>query len=739
MKKISLIFIFFLLLFPKKDFSTHIVGGEIYYDYLGGNNYQVTLKVYRDCFNGIPPFDNPAYVFVYNASGVLVNTLSLPVPPSVIIPPTINNPCFTAPNNICVEEAVYVTTVNLPPSPGGYTLVYQRCCRNNTILNLVQPGNVGSSYFCHIPGPEVVAVNSEPRFNYFPPIFICNGIPIDFDHAASDPDGDSLAYKLCDPFNGLDPCCPLLNPPSPPSPSGGSQCLSPPPFCPTNAPPPPYATVPFIAPYNGAYPLSSNPAININVNSGWLSGTPNLNGQWVVGVCVEEWRNGVLIGTHHRDFQFNVVACPGLVVSSILGQTTYCFGYTVSFDNQSVNGNSYLWNFGDPTSADDTSNLFEPTYTYPDTGNYTVTLIVNPYTPCADTSTQTFEVYPLLDPSFATPGGQCITGNSFSFTAGGNFVGNGTFSWTFGTVASPSSSSAQNPSGIVFSQPGMWPVSLTVSENGCTESFVDSVEVYPIPQADFNASPLVGCVPMFVQFYDSSIVGTPASYFWDFGDGTTSTLPDPSHIYYNAGVYTVSLTIITVAGCIDTSTFVVPAMVTVQPSPVAGFSASPSSASIFEPWINCTDQSSGGVSWLYLFGDGGSDSIANPQHTYTIPGQYEIMQIVTNAFGCPDTAIVPIGIIPEYRFWIPNAFTPFNGDNVNPVFKPVVFGVEEYEFLVFDRWGEKIFETHDPSAGWDGTYKGDRCQIDVYVWKVSYRDVVEQREHFHVGHVTLVR
>ena len=226
-------FIFLLLgiFFPSKIYSTHIVGGEIYYDKLTGNSYKITLKVYRDCFNGVPPLDNPAYVFIYNASGSLVQYLAMSNPVVSQIPPSINNPCFTAPNNICVQEGIYTTTVNLAPSTGGYTLVYQRCCRNNTILNLISPGSVGSSYWCHIPGPEVVTTNSEPRFTYFPPIFICNGIPIDFNHVANDPDGDSLAYKLCDPFNGLDACCPLLNPTSPPAPSASSLCTSPPAFC----------------------------------------------------------------------------------------------------------------------------------------------------------------------------------------------------------------------------------------------------------------------------------------------------------------------------------------------------------------------------------------------------------------------------------------------------------------------------------------------------------------------------
>ncbi|MBC7865187.1 MAG: PKD domain-containing protein, partial [Bacteroidia bacterium] len=725
MKKISLIVLFLFVLCPKKNFSSHVVGGEIYYDNLGGNNYAITLKVYRDCYNGIPPLEDTAYVFVFDVSGNLVQTLALSPPVITNIPPSINSACFTPPNDVCVEEGVYNINTNLPPSFGGYTLTYQLCCRTNVILNLSTPGYLGSTYFCHIPGPEVAVVNSEPRFKYFPPIFICNGYPINFDHVAVDPDGDSLVYSLCDPFNGLDPCCGSLNPLSPPTPpSPSSACPSPPASCPLNAAPPPYPTVPFISPFSGSYPLSSLPAININPSTGLLNGVPDINGPWVVGVCVEEWRNGVLIGTHHRDFQFNVVDCPGLTVSAIASQTTYCFGMNVNFTNQSYNSFTYFWNFGDPTTLADTSHLFQPSYTYPAPGTYTVTLIVNP-NGCSDTTTQIFQVYPLLQPNFVVPPGQCITGNSFNFTAAGNFIGSGTFGWTFSANASPSNSSLQNPTNIVYNQPGTFPVSLTIAENNCTGTFVDSVDVYPIPIADFNASPIAGCAPLFVQFYDSSTVATPATYLWDFGDGFTSTLQDPTHIYTNVGVYSVIFTITTTTGCVATNTFTVPNMITVAPSPLAGFSAAPTTTSILEPWVVVTDSSSGGVvNWFYAFGDGGTDTVPSPQHTYTTYGDFNLMQIVTNSFGCPDTAYVPIKIIPEYRFWIPNAFTPFNNDDVNPLFKPLVFGVQDYEFQVFDRWGELIFETHDTEQGWDGTYKGDKVQIDVYVWKIKYRDVV---------------
>ena len=170
MKKYFIAFVLFML--SIKGFSTHIVGGEIFYDCLGGNSYRITLKVYRDCINGLAPYDNPASIGVFNSSGVLVANLLVNFPGSTPVTYTLN-PCLIPPTNICVEQAIYDTIVNLPPVPGGYDLTYQRCCRNNTILNLVNPQDVGSTYTCHIPDASLAVVNSSPRFNNFPPIFLC--------------------------------------------------------------------------------------------------------------------------------------------------------------------------------------------------------------------------------------------------------------------------------------------------------------------------------------------------------------------------------------------------------------------------------------------------------------------------------------------------------------------------------------------------------------------------------------
>ncbi len=712
----ALLFGLLILLSFQTVKATHIVGGEIYYDCLGNNNYRITLKLYRDCLNGQAAYDNPAVIGIFDINGNFIDSVAIPFPGSTLVPPTINNPCYTPPGNVCVEEAIYQTIVNLPPIAGGHVISYQRCCRNNTILNLINPGQVGSTYTITIPPANLAICNSSARYNNFPPIFICQGAPLVFDHSATDPDGDSLAYELCDPYDGASSTFPMPQPPAGP----------------------PYAFVPFAPPYSGTYPMSSNPAMAIDPQTGLLTGTPNIQGQWVVGVCVKEYRNGNLISVNKRDFQFNVLPCPLLTVSSVPSQTVFCAGYVVQFQNTSFNATSYLWNFDDPTTLGDTSNLATPTYTYPDTGVYDVTLICNPYSPCADTSVTTFYIYPPVQPTFVTPPGQCFDGHTFNFTAGGQFMGNGTLTWTFGPNANPPSSSIGDPQNVTWSSPGNYIVTLQVDENGCTGTFSDTVIVYPMPTADFAATPLVGCNPFTVQFSDSSVAGTPMQYLWSFGDGNFSTDNNPVHTYTNVGVYDVMLIIQTTNGCVSIDTFYVPNMITVNPSPLANFAVSETTVSIFDPLISVTDFSIDGDSCLLDFGDGYTINGCEGAHVYWQYGNYVITQYVWNEYGCPDTFQIPIEVLPEHRFYVPNTFTP-NGDGLNDFFMPAIMGVENFRFTIYNRWGEMIFESRDIYKGWDGRYKDNKCQQDVYVWKIEFLDIASGEERYYIGHVNLIR
>lgn len=899
--------------------ATHIVGGEIYYDNLGGGNYKIHMKVYRDCINGIPPFDGwpnssgvtyDAFFTVFDANGTVIQTGIFTPLIFTTVPPTNNSPCAPATaGNACVQEALYEATVTLPPLAGGYYIAYQRCCRNSTILNLINPGSIGATYWEHIPGPEVVVVNNSPRFTNRPPIYICAGIPIAFDHMATDPDGDSLVYSLCTPFNGLDVNCPLLDPTNA--------------NCPSANTPPPYISVPFDSPYSSSYPMASSPATNINPNTGFLDGVPNITGQWVVGVCVSEYRNGQLIGVHHRDFQFNVINCPFVVSADILSQTTtnngqgtgFCNGFTISYSNNSFNGSTYYWDFGDPNTLADTSNVYNPTYTFPGIGDYTVTLIVNPESPCGDTTTEIFHVHPLLSPDYITPNAQCMTGNNFDFNGAGSFQGNGSFNWSFGINANPQTANTTLVTNVSFNTPGVYPIVFTVNENGCSASATKTIEVYQNPNASIGNLTAVGCDPVIVTFNNTSTAGTPMDFLWTFSDGTSSTAQNPTHVFSPAGIYSFSMAVITNQKCIDTSqvtsvnsitvtptpfvdftytsntglcfnfnnfvfkstsvfqgsngalswdfgssasiqtasTQVVPGVsynasgiytvalmanengcidtttkiielyenpiasvdpiisigcnpmkidfsntslaasnmaflwafsdgttsteenpthifsqvgiynytltvstnnkcvdtsqivsvtsITVNPTPVSSFTASPMVTTIFDPDIFFfnTSVDENIVSWYYNFDDGTASNETNPIHAYATWGDYNVTQTVTNEFACTHSTPLLIRVFPEFRFWIPNAFTPGDNDNLNAVFKPIVFGVINYTFMVFDRWGELLYTTNDTDAGWNGTFKNKPCTDDVYVWKCEFKNIVSNQFESHIGHVTLVR
>ncbi|MGZ4086977.1 MAG: PKD domain-containing protein [Bacteroidia bacterium] len=728
--------------------ASHIAGGEIYYDYLGGNNYRITLKVYRDCYNGIPPLDGipdasntivDPTLTVFDGSGNYVLQIVLPPPVVTSIPASINNGCITPPGTVCLEEGVYTTTVSLPARVGGYDISYQSCCRSGATINIVTPGSVGVTYYMHIPGPEVTSVNSSPRFTHLPPVFVCNGLPMKLNQAATDPDGDSLVYSLCAPFQGLDPCCGTI-------PIGGANPTVTP--CSSNCPPlnnPPFTPVSFLAPYSGSYPLSSSPAININPSTGFLNGTPNINGQWVVGICVSEYRHGVLLETHYRDYMFSVVDCIIPVESIIPPQSQLqassrvCGGFTINFQNQSVGGTKYHWDFGVNSLSNDTSNLVTPSYTYPDTGRYVVTLIVNPGQLCQDTSQQVFYIYPALAPTFTAPPPQCVTNNSFSFHVGGLYAPYASFSWYFGPNVSPPVSYAQNPANVSYLMPGKFPVTVVVSQAICSDTLVDTVKVFPKPVIKFDSTGYSVCDRTAITFHNITPANFPTSYLWKFSDGSVSTFQNPTHTFSPVGIYSVSVMVITHAGCTDTALINLPGFIKVNPSPVAGFSFLPDSTTIFDPDIYFFDESSGATTWSYSFGDGNSSPMVNPSNHYMNYGNFNVTQTVNNDFNCPDAITKTVRILPEFRFWVPNCFTPGNKDGLNDVFLPIVYGTEDYNFAIYNRWGEQIFKTTDPAQGWDGKIRGSLCEQDVYSWVISFKNVVSLLLEQHYGSFTLLK
>lgn len=518
--------------------ATHIVGGELNYRCLGNDQYEISLTVFRDCFNANPAayFDDPASIGIFDVNNNLVTSvgnggqLLIPLMNDDTLNPTLFDSCLVVPPDVCVHRTIYTSIVTLPFLAGGYQLSYQRCCRNNIILNIVLPEDTGATYYNFISEESLLQCNSSAVFNEWPPNYICANEPILFDHSATDIDGDSLVYSLCTPFDGATPDEPIPQPPNPP----------------------PYDNVVWLdPPYNlndvmGGIPLS------IDSETGLLTGTPNTVGNFVVGVCVEEYRDGELISTSRRDFQYNVGIC-GEAISSFFAPEVDCDGFSVDFFNQSQDAPSYLWDFGDPTTTTDVSTATNPSYVYPDTGLYVITLIAGPGQECADTSYSTVSVQiPSLFVDFDL---SIIDGCVFPAQVSFDDLSFDTLStivewdWQF---SNGDTSDAQDPIWFV-TESGTYSATLTATaENGCQVSHTDfvSIDVLELGLQD-TAHICVG----------NSVIlnpGTDVTYTYNWSPGNTlSSTSSPSPLATPPTSTTYYLTVEDNEGCTYTDSVAV--------------------------------------------------------------------------------------------------------------------------------------------------------------------------------------
>lgn len=736
-----------MCLFSFSSFAAHIIGGEITYTCLGNDNYLFTLKVYRDCAGGGAEFDGAsgapfqANLTIYEGnSNSETATIELGAPIVTNILPNLSNPCLTVPPGVCVEEGVYEFNLTLPESPSSYHVTYQRCCRNNTITNIQLPGEVGATYTMELTPSAQFLCNSSPVFNNLPPIVICANEPIDFDFSATDPDGDDLTYYFCTPFTG-----------------GGTNQTQPDVangVAPDPDLPPPYQGVPFAAPYSAANPMQGNPTVTIDPNTGFITGVPEFLGQYVVGVCVEERRNGQLLSVVRRDFQFNVADCEPTVVADVQEDFTIgaqefqiisCGEETITFVNESYQQNfitDFFWEFdlnGSPSTFDD----WNPTVTFPGIGIYTGQLVLNPGTICGDTADIIVSIFPGInaDFEFEYEVDSCTFGNVI-FTdlseseAGINAIQ--IWEWTFGDG---NTSGEQNPSHL-YEIPGNIPVQLVVEDvNACRDSITRIVEHFPVPEElQISASEFIGCEPAGIRFDDlSPPIDSTYDVQWDFGDGSLGEGVSPFHVFAEEGVYTISLAVTSPIGCFVDTVF--DDLITVLPSPTAGFSYSPDRPNSLEPKVTFTDESVEAEFWRWEFGEFGVSLLPNPVFIFPDTGLQEVLQIVTHESGCRDTALAVLDIFPEVRYYLPNAFTP-NGDGVNDGFRGegVMKGATNFSFQVWNRYGELVFESADPFMAWNGTKRnnGEPAPAGVYVVIVRYTGPRGELVELH-GFATLIR
>lgn len=506
-------------LFPNMLHATHIIGGEVNYTCLGDEEYEVELTVYRDCFFGAANafFDDPASIGIFDANGILVDELRLPFLNNDTLTPILSDSCLFVPDNVCVHTASYRGLVTLPFSTGGYTMVYQRCCRNETITNIIDPLNTGATFTAEISETSLLECNSGPKFREFPPLFICVNEPINWDHSAVDAEGDSLVYSLCAPFSGGDI---INNQPQPPN-------------------PPPYNNVVWENGFGVGNILGGPDVLNINPSTGLLTGTPIIQGQFVVGVCIREYRDGELISTSRRDFQYNVGEC-GIVTAGIGNDLIQCENQDLNFINSSSNANDFEWFFGDANNPGLNSIEENPNYVFPDTGVFTITLIAEPNGECADTLVQDILFKnATIDVDFDILVLECVdsvllTVNNMSVDT---FLGIETYDWQ---LSDGQFSNLPNPS-FILAESQEYILSLEATAfDGCSDfqeftffgnviqsGVVDTLNICPGESIALNENPFVG---------------PNVTYSWSPSDGLDNTdSPNPIANPDESTLYTVTI------------------------------------------------------------------------------------------------------------------------------------------------------------------------------------------------------
>ena len=420
--------------------------------------------------------------------------------------------------------------------------------------------------------------------------------------------------------------------------------------------------------------------------------------------------------TATEDITVTVNPTPTLSVTS----SSICFGDTTAIVAQANLANG-VYNWISLNQSGPNLTVF-PTQTT----SYTATYTLNGCTSAQATGTVTVNPLPIVSVSNMTIcQGQPGTLSAIVNPAGGNFA------WSQGGT---SATITETPSSTSV-------YSLTYTANGCVGNTVSaSIIVLPLPLASFSVNNTSGCVPVTVSLLADTI-GQNATYAWTSTGAGSQIGANPQMTFVNGGCYDVTLTA-TLNGCSNSTTSA--SLICVENYPVANFYTSPGSFSQNNQTLSFINTSIGASGYIWNFGDGSLSNEENPNHYFQgITSGETITLLASTSMGCMDSISIEIPANLGEIYYIPNTFTP-DGDKFNQVFKPVFtagFSIDGYEMLIYNRWGELLFESHNPYAGWDGSYglEGLDCSSGTYSYKINIKLQDKEEMLIIMGHVNLLR
>lgn len=764
--------------------AKHIAGGDFTYRRLSGNNFEITLKIFRDCSDFVP-FDNSILIGVFNkGTNSLINSYTVALADSGTLTLT-GTSCLTPPTGVCMDKCTYIDTITLPNNPSGYYISWERCCRNNAIVNLTRPGDTGIAYYMEIPDPAII--DNSPNFNNDPFPFMCLGQDFDFDYSAYDVDGDLLTYSLETPLAG-ELGYPLNSTISPVW---------------SNPTPGPYQAAQWLPGYSVTNITGSFPALSLNGSTGLMKVKANKVGFYAMAVVVKEFRNGVQIGQIRREIEFTVINCAANTAPQISYQnsTTPQSGLTFTIYEKDTLCFTVRVTDSDSIKLSYSGDIFAggsitPPYavTSSATGNGVATSAFCWYTSCDQGRTQPYNV------TFKATDNGCP--QPFSSID----------SLKIYVLPVPQITA---PLIICMNTATEGIIKLTFTDTFAMPRFIDRYVVF----RSTNGGP----------FIHIGSVNNPANHFYN--DSTASNLDLNNYCYYIAAVNTCNETgTNSDTICSDNqknidTPFILSSQVQNNNSISLTFNNSPDNlytlfkiekrentfsalyADYFQQqgfaipqWTdslqNVTEKSycyritkknqceiespvsnescsilltgqslplqhilnwtpytewPGGVSYYAIF--------RRPLNSSTFT---EIAQLASNILTFTDTQIPQengdfiyyikavhdtlnvfstsneVTLIQEPSVFTPNSFTP-NGDGLNETWSPVSSFIKNYNLRIFNRWGNLIFESNESNRQWDGSYQGQPASLGIYFYVITYIGYPDNTKFYKRGSVTLLR
>lgn len=849
--------------------ADHITGGEMYYTYAGFSsgfhNYNVTLKLYMRCNSG-RSFPNPTIVSVFDRlTGNRVRDISVPLAQQTNISLGDAGPCISNPPVVCYNVAYYTFPISVPATSTGYLLASQVNYRISGITN-INPGQYGATYTCEIPGDLQVSdapENHSAMFTGSDLVVICANSYFSYSFAATDPDNDQIRYSFCSAYS---------------SSTGGAGSQA--------AGNPPYSHLPYGEPtFSESSPLGAN--VQVDPNTGLITGIAPDLGVYVVTVCAEEIRDGKVIAIQRKDIQINVADC-NVAEARLQPDYMLCSGpsiITIGNLSQSPLISTYEWKVLDPANVlIHTTNTPLLTYDFPSPGIYTIKLAVNKGQECSDSTTTKVFYFPGFIPDFDFTG-ICLTKPSFFFDNTSTVTGTvNSWKWDFGEPTTTLDVSDLQDATYTYPYLGTRDVRLIVTNtDGCRDTVIKTISIVekpPItlafrdtlicindqlqlqasgmgtfswsPAANMinanTATPLVspaittryyvdinsdGCInrdSVLVRVVDHVTLQAMTDTLVCSGDTIQlrvssdglkyawtpvyqlidATAKNPLAITPNNTTYTV---IATIGGCSATASVVVTAIplpladagenITIcynasvqlnaatdgtswQWSPASSLNdpaslqpiASPLSTTdyIFTAYENTRGcpkpgrdtvtvtviprilayagrdtaivvgqslqlSASGGIDYLWTPpANLSAAGIPNPVARFAEPSNGLLYTVkVFDEARCVDSASINVKVFATLpSVFVPTAFTP-NGDGRNDELVPIAVGMKRIEyFSVYNRWGQLVFTTTINGKGWNGTIAGQPQATNTYVWVVKAIDYTGT-PYFLKGQSTLIR